>query len=131
MSEKENSILDSINEIIDKSDPTQKVIGLLAVLVDTRIRQNSVENSLQHTILLEKITTISSAQGDYEERLADVEHHKSCPLGVDTKHTQLMKDLEPLLFITNYPKLAILMVIGLFALTGLGIDKLIELLTKL
>lgn len=128
MSEKDNTILESIDQILDKTDPVQKAIALLATLVDTRIRQFSGENSEQHTFLLDKVNEIAKEQDGYDKRLRNAEHINRCPLKTDNQLEELKKELQPYLFITSYPKLAILMLIGIFALCGLGIDKLAELL---
>jgi vacuolar-type H+-ATPase subunit I/STV1 len=126
MSEKDNTILESIDQILDKTDPVQKAIALLASLIDIRMRQFSSENSEQHTHLLDKINEVSKDQEDYEKRLNSAEHIANCPLGNDKDLEELKKQLQPYLFINNYPKLALLMLIGVLALCGLGVDKITE-----
>lgn len=126
MADKDNTILESIDQILDKTDPMQRAIALLATLVDTRMRQFSIENSEQHTHLLDKINGVIKDQEDYEERLLTAEHITHCPLGSDNDIKKLRDELQPYLFITNYPKLAILMLVGVLALCGLGIDKITE-----
>lgn len=127
-SDKDNTILESINQILDKTDPVQKAIALLATLVDTRIRQFSNENSEQYSHLLDKINEVSKDQEGYETRLRAAEHLIKCPLEIDTDLKKLRSELHIYLFITSYPKLALLMLLGVFSLLGLGIDKLIELI---
>lgn len=126
MSEKDNTILESINQILDKTDPVQKAIALLATLVDTRLRQFSNENSEQHTHLLDQVNGVIKDQEDYEKRLTNAEHINQCPLSTDKKVELLRDELQPYLFINKYPKLALLMLIGIFALCGLGFDRIIE-----
>lgn len=121
-----NSLIETINQIIDKNDPTQKAISLLAVLIDTQLKFISSENSEQHTDLGDKIENIVKTQAEHEKRISEMENKKLCPLGIDTKHEQMKKDLQVVLFFSEYPKLSILVLLGILALCGLGVDKLVD-----
>lgn len=129
MSEVDGSLIDTINQIIDKSDPTQKAISLLAVLIDSRLKYISKENSEQHTELSDRINEILTKQENHETRIQSIENKKICPLGVDTKHDQMKKDLEIVLFFSEYPKITILVALGIVVLCSLGVDKLIDIVS--
>jgi len=123
---RDNTILETINSIIDKNDPTQRVLALIASLVDTRLKQFSSENSEQHTNLLDKINEISTEQESQYKQIEALENLKKCPLGMDIKLEDTRKELAVVLFFSDYPKLSIIMLVGLTVLSGLGVDKVVE-----
>lgn len=122
----DTSLVEIINRTIDQNDPTQKAIGLLAVLVDSKI--NAMTD------------TISKFKGELEGHQMDLnglKHLKECPLKLETKFDKNYSEnkeelekinaiLQPLYFVDKYPKLAMLMVIGILALCGLGLERVIS-----
>ena len=114
-----SNLVEVLQQSIDKTDPTQKLIGLLAVLVDNKF------NELNETVGI--------VQGDIykqNDRIDTIDHNKSCPFNMNTRMDKLEASMQPILFIDKYPKLAVLMVIGFLALMGLGADRVVNFFIK-
>ena len=61
-------------------------------------------------------------------------HDVTCPHGADKKIREVegqLKKINFIFFFTQYPKLFILLIIGVLSLMGLGIDKVIDLVKAL
>jgi hypothetical protein len=128
MSEKNDTILETISSIIDRDDPTQKVLGLVANLVDSRLRQIGNENSEQHTTLFDKIGIVAKIQEEHGKRLIDIENKKTCPIGMDTKY----KKLDVILFAIEHPVLTMIFGSGILLLAGDKVGEFImQLISKL
>lgn len=124
-------MLQIINKTIDQNDPTQKVIGLLAMMVDDKFSEMS-----------EEILKVNSRINTQDTTIKDIEHLKACPLGygknmeelnerLDSQEgdiKQIREILQPIDFVGKYPKMAILMLIGFLVLVGMGFDKLLSLI---
>lgn len=124
--EKDTPIVEIINQTIDQNDPTQKAIGLLALLVDSKINA-----------MAEKMGTLKKELNEQKFSLDDLKNLKQCPIGLEAKlkedritiDRQIEKInaiLQPLYFVDKYPKLAMLMVIGILTLCGLGLERVIS-----
>lgn len=124
--EKDTPIVEIINQTIDQNDPTQKAIGLLALLVDSKINA-----------MAEKMGTLKKELNEQKFSLDDLKNLKQCPIGLETKlkeervtidaqFEKINAILQPLYFVDKYPKLAMLMVIGILALCGLGLERVIS-----
>lgn len=124
--EKDTPIVEIINQTIDQNDPTQKAIGLLALLVESKINT-----------MAEKMGTLRKELNEQKFSLDDLKNLKQCPIGLEAKikedritiDKQIEKInaiLQPLYFVDKYPKLAMLMVIGILTLCGLGLERVIS-----
>jgi hypothetical protein len=124
-------MLQIINKTIDQNDPTQKVIGLLAMMVDDKFSEMS-----------EEMLRVNNRMNTQDTTIKDIEHLKVCPLGfgknmeelnerLDSQEgdiKQIREILQPIDFVGKYPKMAILMLIGFLVLVGMGFDKLLSLI---
>lgn len=109
------TLIDTLQQTIDKNDPTQKAIGLLAVLVDSKINEI-------HTAMSE----IKRKAEEQDEKIQGLSHDKACPFGLNAKVSEMEKALEPLVFVNRYPKLALLMLLGFLTLMGFGVERVIQ-----
>jgi hypothetical protein len=111
------SLNDTLQQQLDKNDPTQRAIGLLATLVDNKLEQ-----------MVASIEAVSEKLEEQERKIGSIDHARACPNGIDQEMARVRKIIEPLNFITDYPKLAGLMFLGLMTLLAMGTDKLFELI---
>ena len=108
-------IVTILDNTLDKTDPTQKAIGLLATLVEDRMSS-----------MYEIIERLEIRINTQDINIDKVRHNESCPLKHDVEIKKMNDILQPLFFVDKYPKLALLMVIGILSLCG--IERLIDLL---
>ena len=101
-------IQQKLQPLLDSKDPTQKAIGLLAMLVDDRFQQTQQTLS-GHTIQLEDINT----------RIKRLETREDCPIKLDNKVTQLDKDLKVVRFFSTNWKLFFILILGIIAIIEL------------
>lgn len=111
------SLNDTLQQQLDKNDPTQRAIGLLATLVDNKLEQ-----------MVASIEAVTEKIEEQERKIGVIDHARACPHGLEREIIKIKKTIEPLSFIDNYPKLAVLMFLGLMTLMGMGVDKLFEFL---
>lgn len=111
------SLNDTLQQQLDKNDPTQRAIGLLATLVDNKLEQ-----------MVASIETLNGKIEEQEKKIGVIDHARACPHGLDRELVKINKIIEPLNFINNYPKLAVLMFLGIMTLLAMGTDKLFELI---
>lgn len=128
---KDTTILETIDSIIDRNDPTQKILMLIATLMDSRLKQISRETSEQYTKLLDKINDVSKDQEDHEGRIGSMEHKKMCPLGIDKSLEKTKEDLTVILFFSEYPKLSVIMLVGLLVLSGFGMERMLTIMKSI
>lgn len=112
----ENSqIIKVINNTIDQTDPTQKAISLLAILVEERFDQMS--------------KTINNMNNRIDSNQKDIDFlHDTCPLHLDKKIDKIESIVQPITFVNNYPKLGIILLLGFITLCGMGVERIIDLL---
>lgn len=130
-----------IKSMVDEKDPsykTQKLISLLAQATDSKFRhleKNIISGLTEHSLLLKDIqdSNIKLYQA-LEERVGKndlyfrdkiEEHNANCPHKIPEK----LEKINLLFMFIQYPKVFWLSVVGILAFMGLGIDKLIELLS--
>lgn len=123
-----NGILHSINEILDKTDPTQKALALLASLVDTSFNNFREENNIQFENMMIRYEEIVKDNEINKIKLETVINRKLCPLSNDVKYNELEKRLKFILFFTEHPIITTIVIVGIFSILGLGADKLFELI---
>ena len=115
MSNSQSPMLQIINKTIDHNDPTQKAIGLLAMMVDNKFNEMTSE-----------ISKINDRVTDQQADIDGLQHSKGCPFGYGNELKKINEALQPLYFVNKYPKLAVLMMIGFMTLAAMGLDKLIS-----
>jgi len=111
------SLNDTLQQQLDKNDPTQRAIGLLAALVDNKLEQMNAT-----------IEEISKKLETQEGEISNISHARGCPHGIEKRVASLETVVEPLSFVNNYPKLTALMFLGLVTLLSMGIDKIFDLI---
>lgn len=109
-----SKLIDILQQNIDKTDQTQRIIGMLAVLLDEKFDQ-----------LNEKMGEVNMELEDHAKRIEQVDQHSNCPFNINKRVDMLEEAMRPMIFIDKYPKLTMLIVIGFLALTGLGVEKVI------
>lgn len=102
-----------LENTLDKNDPTQRAIGLLAALVDSKMSE-----------VQELIYKLDNRINNQQEHIDKMHPMPNC----SDKIEKIESAIQPLYFADRYPKLTLLMVIGFLSLCGLGIERIIDLL---
>jgi hypothetical protein len=115
-------IVTKLRTICNVSDPTDQKFILLAELVDDRISKVADEVLKTNQSILTLTGDLSSLAESVNKF---VNFHNVCPVTKNRKQT------ENMLFMAKNPKLLILAIIGLSAITGVALDKALPALTTL
>jgi len=112
----------NLQSMIDPKDPTQRLIGALAAMIDSKFTRLSERLNKQDEVLIKQ-----------NKALEGLKHQDKCPMGVDSKvdsiHAKvetISKTIEVYTFITTHPKIAIVILIGVCSILGMGVNEILD-----
>lgn len=105
----------NLQSMIDPKDPTQRLIGALAAMIDGKFARLSERLNKQDDVLVKQ-----------NKALEALKHQDKCPMGVDSKVEKIIKTIAIYTFITEHPKIAILTLIGICSVLGMGVNEILD-----
>jgi hypothetical protein len=105
----------NIQNIIDKNDPNQKLIGMLAIMIEDKL--DGIENKIE--IVSEKVNA---------QKIISDNHSLKCPLNIETRVTRLEEAIDFVIFLRKNKWILALVSLGLLTLSTYGLDKIITLI---
>ena len=121
--------------MIDNSDKTQKLVGMLATLIDNNF--SDVNKKMAEVIAQMEETKKNTANSyefvnfkltEHENRIRDIRKTTKCPLSLEERVKTLEGLVDIISLLNKYKWLALIIFFGVCAMLGLGSIKLATLL---
>ena len=137
MSDNMCEIQKKLQKLSDKDDPIERKLALLGMLVEERLDNmtDKFNQRFDETLKLFDIHTSEILKQKSElrasnEKIDEIEHANTCPLGMDSKYAKLNKDLEVLRFLSRNPKLALFVLLSIMLFASKGMFDMLTILIK-